>query len=57
MLNPRKARREAKRYGHSVREHLLFLYVHACLHLLGHDHSPRMDALEKKFTHKYLKDA
>ncbi len=57
ILNPRKARQEAKQYGHTEREHLLYLFVHACLHLKGHDHSTRMDALEQKYFQKHLKDS
>ncbi len=57
ILNPSKARREATQYGHTEREHLMFLFIHACLHLKGHDHSDHMDALEQKFLRKYLKDA
>lgn len=56
IMNPRKAKQEAARYGHTAQQHMLFLFIHACVHLLGHDHGPRMDALEQKFYAKYLRN-
>jgi rRNA maturation RNase YbeY len=37
----------------SLHGYILYLYIHACLHLLGHDHGEKMDALEDKYKKKY----
>jgi probable rRNA maturation factor len=38
VIAPAVARREAAGFGHGEREHLVFLFVHGLLHLLGFDH-------------------
>jgi len=48
FLNVRKAERETRQFGISVRKHMTRLFVHGCLHLKGLEHGARMDALEKK---------
>ena len=55
FLNLRKAAREAIEEGVSFNERVAFLFIHACLHLKGLDHSDRMDALEDTFMHKFFK--
>ena len=52
-LTPKVAKREAKSFDHTEREHLVFLYIHGLLHLKGFDHGSRMEALEQKFLKKY----
>ncbi|MGH7175585.1 MAG: rRNA maturation RNase YbeY, partial [Minisyncoccia bacterium] len=41
------ARREALHYGHSEPEHLLFLFIHALLHLKGMAHGSTMEKREQ----------
>ena len=53
FLNVRKAEREAKEEGVSLRERAMFLYIHGCLHLAGHDHGDEMDALEERAMSKF----
>ena len=53
MLNIRKAEREARKAGISTRARLALLFVHACYHLKGHDHSDTMEALEQKTLKKF----
>lgn len=48
ILNVRKAEREAHVGGIRIHERLAFLFIHACLHLKGHDHGNAMDTLEQK---------
>ncbi len=48
ILNIRKAAREARMEGVSLQKRIAFLFIHACLHLKGHDHSDEMDSLEQK---------
>ena len=55
FLNLRKAAREAIEEGVSFNERVAFLFIHACLHLKGLDHSDRMDALEDTYMRKYFK--
>jgi len=52
-LTPAVARREAKRFGHTERQHLTFLYIHGLLHLKGYDHGLKMERLEEKYLAKY----
>lgn len=48
ILNVRKAEREARVGGVSVKSRLALLFVHACYHLKGMDHSDEMERLEAK---------
>jgi rRNA maturation RNase YbeY len=48
FLNLRCAEREARKYGVAVNKRIAFLFIHACLHLKGLDHSARMDGLEQR---------
>lgn len=47
-------RGEAKNFGHTYRKHLTFLFIHGCVHLLGHEHGKTMDALEARFHTQFL---
>ncbi len=47
------AKREAPRYQHSYAEHVLFLFIHALLHLKGYDHGATMESLEQRYRRKY----
>lgn len=46
------ALREAHQFGLAQHEHLLYLFVHGCIHLKGYDHGERMEAQEKKILKK-----
>ena len=48
FLNIRKAQREAKALGVSLRARLALLYVHGLYHLKGLKHSDNMEQLEQK---------
>ncbi len=54
FLNVRKAEREARTLGVSTHACVTHLFIHALLHLKGHDHGVTMDreesALLKKFN-------
>lgn len=52
ILNVRKAAREAKAEGISLERCITFLFIHACLHLKGLDHSAAMDHLEREHMKK-----
>ncbi len=53
VICPNIAVKEAHEYNLSVPGYIAFLYIHGLLHLKGHDHSPEMERLEKRFVHKY----
>lgn len=50
-----QARKEAKKFGRSYKEHFVRLYIHGLVHLKGFDHGPEMDALEEKIWKEYEK--
>ncbi len=49
LLNPRKAKKEAKLFGNSYKKHLIYLFIHSALHLKGFTHGEEMEKLEKKY--------
>lgn len=48
VIAPEAARRQARELGHGLERELEVLTVHGFLHLLGYDHSPRMDREESR---------
>ena len=55
ILTLGKARLEAKNHGRKYKDHLLFLFIHGCLHLKGMTHGAKMEKEEKFFYKKYMK--
>lgn len=53
FLNIRKGAREARKMGMSTEKRLAHLFIHACFHLKGYDHSDKMDALENQVLRKF----
>ena len=53
ILNARQIEKEAKSFGHSIREHFIFLFIHSLLHLKGYEHSEKMEKLEDQYFKKY----
>lgn len=43
---------KAKKFETTPKKYLEYLLVHGMVHLLGYDHGPEMDKLEKKYTQK-----
>ena len=52
VLNIEAIAREAKKHDVSRREFATRLFVHACLHLKGFTHGPRMEKEELRFLKK-----
>jgi probable rRNA maturation factor len=52
ILNVRKAEREARAMGISLRSRLGLLFVHGCCHLNGYDHGATMERLERNILRK-----
>ncbi len=48
FLNVRKAEREARMMGISVKKRLALLFVHGCFHLSGYHHGLTMESAEKR---------
>jgi len=55
ILNLRKIEREAKALSELTKHRTTFLFIHACLHLKGHDHGEKMERLEEKYLAQYTK--
>ncbi len=53
ILTLNKARKEAKKYGHTYHNHVIFLFIHGCLHLKGMTHGAKMEKEEQRFYRKY----
>lgn len=54
VMNLQTVRCVAKNFGMKYQEHLLFLFIHGCLHLKGYKHGTEMEALEEKLLWKFL---
>lgn len=55
IMNLQTIRTNAKKFDMTYLEHLLFLFIHGCLHLKGYDHGVKMESLEDKYMKKYWK--
>ena len=52
-ITPKIAAKECTEYGHTERQHVAFLFIHALLHLKGHAHGDTMDRSEVAYMKKY----
>ncbi len=50
---PTVAAREAAEYEHSTHEHIGYLFIHALLHLKGHDHGDTMERAEARYMKRF----
>ncbi len=53
LMNLQTVRGAAKHFDMKYQEHLLFLFIHGCLHLKGYKHGPKMEDLEEKILGKF----
>lgn len=53
FINIARVQREATTFELSSHGHAQFLLIHACLHLLGHDHGSRMEEAEQIYLKKF----
>ena len=53
FLNIRKAQREARQFGVSLRERLALLFVHGCFHLKGLPHGRTMEGKERRILRAF----
>lgn len=52
FINLKIAEKESPKYEMDYKTYVLFLFIHGCLHLKGHDHGKKMENLEDKFLKK-----
>lgn len=53
VINPTYARKEAPAFGLSAETYLVYLYIHALLHLKGYTHGSRMEQKERALLRSY----
>lgn len=56
FINVRKAEKEAKNLSISTKKRILYLFIHACLHLKGLKHGKKMETKEKEILNKILQN-
>ncbi len=54
IITLNQARTEAKKYNRSYHEHLMFLFIHSCLHLKGMVHGAKMEKQERIFYKQFV---
>jgi probable rRNA maturation factor len=55
IMNLQTIRSEAKNYKKTYLDHLLFMFIHSCLHLAGHKHGKKMEEIEDRLFNKFTK--
>lgn len=53
FINVPKAHAEAKRFKRTPAKHLLYLFIHACLHLKGYRHGATMETAEQELCSRF----
>ena len=53
FINVRRAERDAKKFSHTPKEHVQYLFIHGCLHLAGYPHGSKMERLEEKYMKRF----
>jgi probable rRNA maturation factor len=53
FINMRRVEIEAKKFNHTPKQHLAFLFIHGCLHLSGLPHGNTMDKKEQYYMRKF----
>jgi len=48
-----EAKKEAPKFERDFENFLAFLFIHGCVHLIGHDHSSTMESIEVEFRKKF----
>lgn len=54
IIAPEKARLEAREQGIGINEHIIYLFSHGLLHLLGFDHQSKKDELRMESAARKL---
>lgn len=53
FINLDKVKVEKKDFDMNTQTFITYLFIHGLLHLKGHDHGKKMEALEEKYLQKY----
>lgn len=53
FITPVVAKKEAKKFSMTPNGYIGYLFIHACLHLKGHDHGATMEKAENRYCQKY----
>jgi len=53
FITPKIAEKKSKMFGMTFEDYLLFLVIHAFLHLKGYDHGVKMEAHERTYHSRY----
>ena len=53
IIAPSTAETEAKKYGLTPKNYVMYLYIHGLLHLKGLKHGAAMEKLEQKYLKKF----
>ncbi|MFT6829644.1 MAG: rRNA maturation RNase YbeY [Candidatus Paceibacteria bacterium] len=48
-----QARKEARNYERNYHDHLVFLFIHGCLHLKGYVHGAKMEQQERFYCEQF----
>ncbi len=56
VICEKRAREQAKEYGHSLEREYTFLTVHSLLHLMGYDHETEEDRKQMRELEKIIMD-
>ncbi len=50
---PSVSRTEAKKFDRTYKNFIAFIFIHGCVHLIGHDHGSTMESIEARFRKKF----
>lgn len=53
FIDPKRTKIEARKFGRSPENFLLFLLIHGFCHLKGMTHSSKMESIERKFRNRF----
>ncbi len=48
-----ESKKEAKKFDREYENFIAFLFIHGCVHLIGHDHGSTMENIEVKIREKF----
>jgi len=52
-ISLKEAQKEAKKFDRPYENFIAFLFIHGCVHLIGHDHGSTMENIEVKLRDKF----
>jgi probable rRNA maturation factor len=53
FLCPAYAKKKAPKFDRTFSNFMIFLFIHGCVHLKGHDHGSTMEYIESKVRRKF----